>query len=203
MRRRSRGIYEFATKPTGFGKLASKIRLLNEQGRINELHMDTDVTMVCARGGEYSEELYKISCRVFGPIGSSVWDRDYALKRDIELSDIKIPFMKQMYERVVDYGVDMSDYISLQMKTDTIIDTIDYVKRVFESSGRQSVPAWTFLVREDYGRYTIFMRKAFLELFKTGRDILNYARSLRRAEQEKELEKRKKDYNYHYKRSKL
>jgi len=175
----SRGVQEFRTKPSDFRDLGGRYRLAAEQGRTYLLCTDATETMVATTAG-YDRELYNISCRVFGPIGCCVWQKEYELKRPIEEKDITIRHMKNMYGRV-----DTRDYTPVKWwYEDSMVDLNlddyqEYARRIFKKSQRKDVPAWTFVLKEESTgsrepQMVLYVRTAFLETFKSGLDIINY-----------------------------
>ena len=178
MRYVSRGALEFRTKPSEFRDLGGKYRLMAEQNRLHTLFVGSDETMVASNEG-YDEEMYRISCRVFGALGSSVWQRDYALKKPIVLRDITLTHMKWVYDEVGN----MDSYTAVKwwhsgMGTYDILDFVEYAKRIFTHSCRNDVPAWTFALQAERYDVVLYVRTAFLESFKRGLDILNFLRMI-------------------------
>ncbi len=187
MRRISRGILEFCTKPSDFRDLGGKYRLMAEKKQMHTLYVGTDETMVASNAG-FDEELYNISCREFGALGSNIWQRDYALKKPIVLRDLTLTHMRWVYDEVGK----MNDYTAVKwwhsgMGTYDILDFTEYAKRIFTHSCRNDVPAWTFALQAERYDVVLYVRTAFLESFKRGLDILNFLRMVEKVKEKRTI----------------
>ena len=193
----SRGVFEFKTKPSDFGRIGGEIRLMAEQGRTHLLPLDTKETMVATNAG-YSQELYDISCKVFGPIGGNIWQKDYEIKRPIIAKDLTATFLMDMYEKCVSYGVSISDYTAVKWwqagdscrSRPEPSEYARYARDIMLSSERQDTLAWTFLIANEKRSVKLYVRTAFLENCNIGRTLLHYLYMLENARKEKEKQKR-------------
>ena len=167
---RSRGAFEFRTPPSDFGRMGSKVRQLVESGHTPSLCRDVLEVMTATNAG-YTEEMYKTSCRIFGDISASVWDGYYQLHKDITDLDLTLAKMSDMYRVAKRAKVDMEAYVAVAIRKFEYDGIVDYAKRIYQFSGCVSVQAWTFLLDED-GK-VLYVRRFFLQQFRTGRDILN------------------------------
>ena len=186
----SRGVFEFKTKPSDFGRIGGEIRLMAEQGRTHLLPLDTKETMVATNAG-YSQELYDISRRVFGPIGSTMWQQDYHLKRAVGVRELTAAFLKDMFDKCKSDDVSMKDYTAVKWwqqgngyRPDAT-EFAKYAQYLMTVSERHDVPAWTFLIVDVRSHIRLYVRTAFLESFGTGRDLLNYIYMLEKARNSK------------------
>lgn len=176
------GAFEFRTRPSDFGPMGGKVRLMAERGETHLIHMDVAETMVTATPS-YSKEMYRISCMVFGPVGVSVWDRDYKMRKPIASYDISLMSMRDMYNLVMNSkNASLSDYTAVKWwfvemeRTLHLEDFEEYAKRILSMSGRLDVPAWTFILKHERNSVVLYVRTFFLDTFKSGKDILNYVR---------------------------
>lgn len=182
MKRRSRGIYEFATPPFHFRSLNTHCKALIEQGRFSELstHIDAWETMVSAQSNGFDYDSYmKWSPSVYSNknIGRSVWTPDGWMLRSIDY-DIHKKRDRVDMERVYDEVVTMQKgkYIPVRWTHGQLSESevLDFPHHLMAQSGRSSIPIYYCALRRTRYRLILYARISWLRTFQTGCDLINF-----------------------------
>lgn len=173
----SHGALEFRTKPSHFGKMGGKIRLLAEKKQCHTLYIGIEETMV-ASSGHYSQELFNISCRVFDSPCVEIKEYQYNLDKVVDYRHMTNTLMQEMYKEVIIHYGSLDGYAMVKGRAVAdwyyTVDCEEYARRLMMRAGRQTVPADTFLMMRQGAQCFMYVRTAFLESFRVGREVLNY-----------------------------
>lgn len=201
----SHGALDFRTKPSHFGAMGGKIRLLAEKKQCHTLYIGIEETMTASLGS-YSQELFDISRRVFDEPYIEIIEPKFLLDKLFDYKHVTNDNMREMFKEVITHYGTLDGYTMVKGRELAdwyyTIDCEEYARRLMIRANRQKVPADTFLLERQGGMCMLYVRTAFLESFPVGREVLNYTwlveRMKGRRKEKNNLEKRLNEYIKNY-----
>lgn len=180
-KRRSRGVYAFATPTPHYREMNAGYNLMIEQGRVEDIASTICLDYTLSRsGGGYNEEKYlEWSSKIYGQHHQSpVWSPDYWMTVDSDF------FHRRDFDTIERIGKTLpkgwKSYVPVRWTTRFIYegDIRSFTRYLIEMSGRQTVPMFYFAIKRINGiwgeQVILYARRDFLEKFHTGLDLINY-----------------------------
>lgn len=191
---RSKGIRAFATPPTW--DKGGRYRTLVEQGRTEAIARQLNVTAtMVGTNGRYSQEMYEISRRIFGSpfYGNRDWTLEHRGQEDFDMYTLR-----KVYDKYVKYEMVQDEYIPVRWYKNELYfvvpesEALEFARGLMDKAGKASVPTRTFALRSDADGWVLYARKSFLEMFKSGLDIINCFEFIKKANEKNNGLRRKK-----------